>query len=207
MASEVQVANMAAILVGVPGNISSLDDDRTIARRLKAAWDMSRQAALRDGAWNFAKRRMRLAEKVVTADEKYPFAFAYEIPAESLRLFEVMDIAADRPSDRYRLEGRLILTNQVAPLPVGYTVDVPEPAYWDALFAETFAARLALSVGRSVAGGNFDHDRVAMDYKRLLAASRRVDARENPPIDEWESDWITARAGGSLQRRGVGGAW
>lgn len=210
MASEVQIANMAAILVGVAGNIASLDDDRTIARRLKAAWVMSRQAAIRDGAWNFAARRARIAEKVVAEDDKYPWAFAYAEPAQSLRLIEVDGMSTEERCPHYLYENRLILTNIAAPLPIRFMIDVPEPAYWDALFAKAFAAMLALTIGKSVAGSNYDDAKGERDYRRLIAASRRVDARENPNIAQAESDWITARwrgNGGYDHSRFAGDRW
>ena len=49
MSDYVTIANMAAARIGTETRISSPDDDRFVARTIKAAWDIQRQAAIRDG--------------------------------------------------------------------------------------------------------------------------------------------------------------
>jgi hypothetical protein len=192
MTDYVTIANMAAARIGTETRISSPDDDRFVARTIKAGWDIQRQAAIRDGAWNFASRRGELPAENNPDKIIYPWQYGFQLPQGCLRLIEVLD----RSRDAYSLEGDSILANTLGPLYIRYLVDVEEPAHWDAGFAESFALRLAWRLGRRIAGSAFDQDQCGMEYRQSLSVAKRVDARENPTIMQEESDWILARFGG-----------
>jgi hypothetical protein len=189
MADYVTIANMASARIGETTRISSPDDDRTVARTIKAAWNIERQAAIRDGAWNFAAKRAQLAAVSDPSLVLYPWEYGFELPAKCLRLIEVLDCHRDA----YALEGQMILANTLGPLNIRYIEDVEEPALWDASFAHAFALRLAWRIGRRIAGSAFDQDLCWAEYRRALADAKRVDARENPPIEQEDSSWIAAR--------------
>lgn len=193
MASETEVANLAAVRIGTASRITSLNDDRVVARTLKAVWAAERQATIRDGSWNFAAARDALAVKLTGAQVLYPWTYGYELPAQCLRLIEVLDTARDA----YALEGRLILCNADAPLYVRYAIDVPEMAQWDAEAAAAFALRLAWRCGRKIAGSAFDRDACWEEYRVAIAGAKSTDAAENPPISTENEDdsWISARYG------------
>ena len=193
MSDYVTIANMAAARIGTETRISSPDDDRFVARTIKAAWDIQRQAAIRDGAWNFAARRAELAAENDADKIIYPWEYGFPLPEKCLRLVEVLDTSRDD----YALEGDTILANTLGPLYIRFLVDVDEPALWDAGFAESFALRLAWRTGRRIAGSAFDQDQCGFEYRQSLSAAKRVDARENPPIDQEESSWVNARFVGS----------
>jgi hypothetical protein len=193
MSDYVTIANLAAARIGTETRISSPDDDRFVARTIKAVWDIQRQAAIRDGAWNFAGRRAELAAESDPDKVIYPWDYGFPLPEKCLRLIEVLDTSRDD----YMLEGDTILANTIGPLYIRYLVDVEEPARWDAGFAESFALRLAWRTGRRIAGSAFDQDQCQMEYRQSLSAAKRVDARENPGIEQEESSWITARFGAS----------
>lgn len=189
MSDYVTIANMAAARIGTETRISSPDDDRFVARTIKAAWDIQRQAAIRDGAWNFASKRADLAAEGDPDFVIYPWAYAFPLPTGCLRLIEVLD----SPRDAYSCEGGAVLTDTLGPLYIRYAVDVVEPALWDASFTESFALRLAWRTGRRIAGSAFDLEQCWTDYRQSLSAAKRVDARENPSINQEESSWVTAR--------------
>jgi hypothetical protein len=86
-----------------------------------------------------------------------------------------------------------VLCDVTGPLQVRYLVDVTEPAEWDDAFADAFGQRIAWKIGRSVAGSAFDEGNARDKYHELLAGAKRVDAMENPGIEQDESDWILAR--------------
>lgn len=195
MASETEIANLAAARIGTASRITSLDDNRTLARTLKAVWAIERQATLRDGSWNFSSKREALAALAAPGEVIYPWAYAYRMPAESLRLREVLDLA---PGERYELaaDGR-ILIDRAGPLYVRFSIDVPEMAKWDASAAEAFALRLAWRIGRKIAGSMFDQQACWAEYRDALGRAGFVDASENPGVEQAESGWIEARMGGA----------
>ncbi|OYX62737.1 MAG: hypothetical protein B7Y88_13875 [Sphingomonadales bacterium 32-64-17] len=188
MASEVAIYNMAAAAIGATTRITDPKDNRTIARNIRAVWDIQRQAAIREGSWNFAVQRQQLG--ATTSAPEHGYEYAFELPAACLRLIEVHDLIAYRD---YQLEGRLVLTNVAGPLNIRFLADVKEPASWDTLFAEAFAYRIAWAIGTRIAGSSFDRDKVWRQYQDALKSAKRVDAQENPSIKREESDWITAR--------------
>ncbi|OYW47912.1 MAG: hypothetical protein B7Z36_01325 [Novosphingobium sp. 12-63-9] len=177
--------------MGASATILSLDDDKKVARTLKAVWAVQRRATIRDGSFNFAARRGTLAKlNAVPATEIYPFAAAFELPADALRLFEILN---SEVRDKYQLEGRRVLCDATGPLYARWAIDVPEPAHWDDAFAEAFACRLAWKCGKEVQGADFDVRAAWSEYQEALSGTKRVDARENPPIGQEESSWILAR--------------
>lgn len=196
MAGETEVANMASLRMGAGATIVSLDDDRKVPRTLKAVWAMQRRSTLRDGSFNFSARRGTLAKlAAVLPAEIYPFSGAFSEPADCLRLIEVLnsDLRAT-----YQLEGGRVLCDSAGPVYARWIVDVPEPASWDDAFAEAFACRLAWKCGKDVVGDDFDVVGAWREYQAAISAAKRVDARENPPIEQEECDWILARLGAAV---------
>lgn len=192
MASTVSIANAAATRMGSASRITSLDDNRTVARTLKAVWDIERQAVLRDGSWNFAAKRAELAAETGTGRVVHPWLYAYPMPAAALRLIEVLDLP-DPTS--YQYEDGVILANASGPLRIRYSIDVTELAKWDALAADAFALRLAWRCGRKIAGSMFDREACWAEYREALGRGKTIDAIENPPIEQDDGDWISARIG------------
>jgi len=191
MTDYVTIANVAASLIGEDDQLRSPDDDTHMGRTFKAAWDLVRRDAIRDHTWNFATRRKGLAAEALD-DVPFPWAYSYPLPAESLRLVEVLNCKAKD----YQLEGRSILTNATGPVYIRYLIDVPETALWDASFVATFAARMAWQVGNRIAGSAYDKAAGWKIYKDRLSDGKRVDARENPPVEFEPTEWELARFGG-----------
>ena len=202
MASATDIANLIAIKIGAEARITALDDDRPVARAIRAVWDMQRSAALRDGAWNFATRRAELAAEYLPSGTPYPWQSSFPLPADALRLIEVLNL---RGREDYQLEGRSILCNLPGPLYIRYLIDVTEPALWDDLFVEVFACRMALNVGPRIGGSNYSIAAGESALMAAISAAKRVDARENPPMPMEESGWISARFGG--RSAGSSGGW
>lgn len=187
MASEVEVYNLAGAAIGSGTRVTSPDDDTTLARSIKAVWNSQRQAAIREGSWNFAMARHRLP--ALAAAPPFGFTSQFELPERFLRLIEVYGVC---DSD-YQIEGRRILADVTGPLDIRCLVDVPEAALWDVDFADALALRIAWTIGTKIAGEAFEKDKVFDSYTAALKAAKRIDAMENPPIEREESDWILAR--------------
>jgi hypothetical protein len=195
MATKIQVYRLAAAAVGSGTQITDPADDTTIARSITGVWDLSRRAAIREGSWNFAMRRATPAALVTPPD--FGFDFQFQLPAGILRTIEVSAGGRQLGAGEYQLEGGRVLCDESGPIEVRYLVDIEEPASWDDAFAQAFALKIALAIGTKIAGSAFPRDQVTRDYDVALAASKRVDAMENPPIEQEESDWILAREAGA----------
>lgn len=187
MSTYVAIANLAATTVGTAARLTAPGDDTTLGRAVASVWDIERQAALRDGAWNFAMKRDQLA--AVNPPPVHQFQYRFELPADCLRLIEIYDLRRDQ----WQLEGRAINADHEGALAIRYLADITEPAAFDPLFAKAFALRIACAIGNRIAGSSFKEDLNWEKYRQALAEARRVDAMENPPIEQYESDWIAAR--------------
>lgn len=191
MATETQIANLAAARVGSETAITSLQQDRPAPRAFKAVWDIERRACLREASFNFSTRRFGLPRlKLDDDDVIYPYTAAFGLPPGFLRLIEVLDSVARLD---YQMEGNRILANVAAPLYVRCVVDVPELANWDDAAAEAFALRLAWRCGRKLSGSTFDQEACWNEYQHAVMPAKHVDAQENPPIEQEESDWVLSR--------------
>lgn len=189
MADFVTIANLAASALEEDDQLRSPNDDTHLARSVRAVWDLERRAALRDHSWNFAMRRAALP--AVADEETAPYAAGYRLPADCVRLIEVLTLSR---SD-YQLEGRLILCGARGPLNIRYIRDVTEPALWDDLFVKAFAMRIAWQIAGRITG---DPNRAQLAERRYWSAlkeAKRVDARENPPVPYEVGAWEMARGG------------
>lgn len=199
MAAFVTIANLAASSLGEDDQLSSPDDDTHLSRSVRAVWDVERRAAIRDHSWNFAMRRQALPAAVLSDYSPDPYGFAYRVPADNLRLIEVLG----HGKRDYQREGDFILSNAAAPLRIRYLVDVVEPALWDDLFVKAFAMRVAWQIADRITG---DTNRVQLaerKYQKALSDAKRVDARENPQVPFEPSGWEMARGGSDDDRRGI----
>lgn len=201
MASQIAIMNAVAVLIGTESRVTDPADDRFLATTLREVWDTERQATLRDGGWNFAtKRRELLAAELEAGETIFPWTFAYPIPADCLKLIEIL---TEEAREHYQKEGGRILCDAAAPLRIRYIADVVEPTKWDSLFAAAFAARLAFICGARIAGSVYDEQKGWQTYKERLKGAKGADSLENPRIEFEESDWITGRAYGSAAGNGV----
>jgi len=196
VADFVTIANLAASSLGEDDQLRSPDDDTHLARSVRAVFDIERVAALRDHTWNFAMRRYALPRVADPDFDTAPYGYAYRLPAGSVRLVDVMGARADD----YQVEGAYILSGMAAPLRIRCIVDVTEPAEWDSLFAKAFAMRVAWQIADRITG---DPNRVQIaerKYRAALMEAKRVDARENPPIETAVTGWEAARMGSEYTR-------
>lgn len=187
MASFVTIANRAASSLGEDDQLRSPDDDTHLSRSVRAVWDDARREAIRDHTWNFATRRASLAQ--VPDQDTAPYAFAYRLPADNLRLVEVLGFK----KGQYQLEGPFILSNAAAPLRIRYLIDVPEPAEWDASFVTVFAMCVAWQIADRITGDATRVQLAEKKYLRALSQAKRVDARENPQVPSEPTEWELAR--------------
>lgn len=193
MSSYVAIANLAATTIGTAARLTTPGDDTTLGRAVASVWEIERQAALRDGAWNFAMRRAnlpQLAEAPVNG-----FSARFELPADCIRLIEIYELRRDE----WQVEARAINADTTGPLKIRYLADIAEPAEFDPLFAKAFALRIACAIGNRIAGSSFKEELNWEKYRQALAEARRVDAMENPPIQQAESSWIENRWLGSAR--------
>lgn len=198
MASKTEIANRALTKLGEDRIIDLLDDTER-ARTLNSLYDTCLDAELRSHLWNFATKRASLPRMVDIP--AYGFEFQYQLPSDLVRLIQVNDWwywrgGADyygSSNSEYQVEGRLILTNYNAPLPIRYIARVDEPGLYDALFVEAFSCKLAMEACERITQSNTKLQAVQQQYMASIRAAVRADALENPPQALPDESWMLAR--------------
>lgn len=193
MADYVSVANLALDKLG-EGEIRAPSDDSNAARAIAAVWDQVRRATIRAGKFNFAMTRAELAAQASSSpgySNPYPYENRFPVPADCLRLVEVIGPESVRRT--YRFERRAILADTAGPVFIRYAADVEEMADWDALFVEAFAARLAFQVADRLTGDRGRKADAWNDFRAAIRLAGGADAKEDPPTEHDESSWVEAR--------------
>lgn len=212
MFSITDVANLTLQKIGAEDVSVEPGQDSHATRTLFAVWDMIRAACIRGHGkhqpkWNFALRSTAIAARPITAANPLPYGWsaAFPRPDACVRLIGPDQDAHGK--QRWKVVGDEILTDFNGPLYLWYLVDVPETAKWDALFVETFAARLGFQVADRLTGDLSRKEQCWREFEANLASAAGVDAREDPPVEHEESDWVLARfhGGTSDWSRGLAG--
>lgn len=189
MASDVEIANRALQRLGAK-TITSLDDNSRNAKAVQTAYDSIRLSELRKHTWNFAIRRFQLA-----ADTTAPLfnrTNRFALPSDFVRLLPT-DPDVNLNDLDWQIEGKYIVTDDDAPLEVRCVCDVTDPNQMDALFRESFAAKLAEELCEEITQSNSKKADCAAAYLQLIADARRANAFENTAQKPPDDEWITAR--------------
>jgi hypothetical protein len=198
--SNVAIANRALSKLG-EDRITSFADDSKPARAIAACFDIVRDAELRRRRWKFALTRTSLA--ALADAPAFGYAYAYQLPADCLRVWSVGDAAPGAVISEYRtsldapewqIEGRTILTDYGAPLKIRYTSRVEDPQQFDAAFVESLAARLAMECADELTGMASRVDKAMTDYNIAIREAVRANAIESAPDPLPDDEWVLSRA-------------
>lgn len=198
MASAVEIANIGLTLLG-SDRIASIDDEVKAAREIKAIFDTTRDALLAGYDWSFAKTRTTLP--ALASTPAHGFGLEYQMPSDCLRLVFIgshyvgVDLTDYRgsPVEEYTIEGRKILTDLGAPLPIVYIKRVTDTAQFQANFVQAFGARLAMNVCEAITQSDTKADRVEREFMRQISLAIRANAIELPPKKLADDEWLLSR--------------
>jgi len=186
--SDVSIANRALQKLGAK-RISALTQDHPNARSMNAAYERVRDAELRRYPWSFAIKRASIAAD--STDETILNTWKrYSLPNDFIRL--IRDDESGAHVD-WKIEGLYILSSDASPLEIKYIARITDPNYFDSLFCETFAGRLALECSREIADSTGDKESLREDYKTDIAEAKRVGAIEKEAQEFPEDSWLAAR--------------
>lgn len=198
LASQVDVCNYALTLVGEQP-ITSLLDNTPRARALNAIYNTERQAELTSYFWNFAIQRAQLA--TLTTAPLYQFKYAYQLPANFMKLIDVgdqypsIDLSDYIGSDdsQWAVEGSTLCCNYASPLWLRYTADMTDEGAWDAAFVRAFACKLMVSVAEMLTQNTAKRQMAATLYKDAINMALRADAMQLPPKKPNDDTWMISR--------------
>jgi hypothetical protein len=175
--SKTDICNAALTKLGQAELITNIDEGTPNANALRAAWDIARDATLRDFDWGFAMTRQTLA---VLEDEPLSeiWEYQYQLPTVPLYL-RIVDIPDYDPLNQppYEIEGDVLLTNETE-ITIRYIAQITDTAKYPADFANALAARLAFEVATVVTQSRGAKQLAAAEYASAISDAKGTAALE-----------------------------
>ena len=102
--SVVQIVNNALVRIGA-NSITALTENSEAARAANVIYEQVRDATIRDHVWNFAVKRVQLAQDTETP--AFEYSYQYALPSDCLRVLQMQE-----KTMVYKIEGRKLLTDE-----------------------------------------------------------------------------------------------
>ncbi len=184
-AGKVRLINIALSRIG-DFSITSLDEGTPQQKKTVTFFNNCRRSMLRSHPWNFAVHEVELAR--IPDDIPQDFAYAFQLPADFLRLLEVRD------ERRFKVQGRRVLSDSKV-CKVRYVRDVEDPSQWDASFTDAFTYQLAADMTYGVVGQASMYELMLGAANQKLKTARHIDATEDvqEPMDGHYSEVYASR--------------
>ena len=197
MTDQVGIVNLALTRIGAKA-INSMDADRESARVASLVYEPVRDAELQANPWKFALRRASLAASSNTP--AFGYDLQYIVPADFLRLYEINEYPAMFPVsdpffsiESHENDGKVIATNETAPLKIRYVAKITSEAAYDPLFVQAFACALAVTLCDRLTEHQGKKEMVIAEYRERIGIAKRIDAIQAPPTPFPESAWLNSR--------------
>lgn len=201
--SKAQICNIALAHINqTETQISNLDTDTgTIAIQCRIHYDIAREFVLADHHWNFAKKRVLLAD---IGSPPNTWLYRYDYPSNCLKMREIERLTrADLPIP-YEVEddgsetGLSVVTDKDAATGI-YTYNVKNVALFSPSFVAAFGWYLASELAPALTGDLKRQEAVLTVYRNYMNAAQATDSDEGSSDPELDSPWERARIGGSAE--------
>jgi hypothetical protein len=186
--SEIDIVCGALLHAGLDP-IASFDEDSKSARTAKIMYPGARDAMLRMHSWNFAKKRVALAQ-----DTNLPasgFDFQYILPADFVMMGKGDDAHRDWSIERTD-NGMRLLTNETS-IVISYYALITDPNQWDTIFRECLEHWIASKFASALRNAPQVAAALENEYKELLRLARVQNAHEDPMAEFKDDDLTRAR--------------
>ncbi len=172
MNSDIDICNLALMRLGTRSTIAALSEGSAEANVCALVYPVVREALLARHPWNFARRRVLLAD---LGHPPFGWRYRYATPSDCLRVWEV-----DGPTTPFEISGDLdtqgnpiqvILTDRPRAW-LTYTARVTDPALFNVRFVEALSWMLAAEMAIALTGDT------ALAQGCLQAAGNAITAAE-----------------------------
>lgn len=197
MATKIIVINRALAGLGSERLMSETDNNKA-SRSIETIYDGLLDRMLRAYRWAFAIKRVKLP--ALSQRPEYGYRFAYQLPADCLRIDAVGDnifegyrsvVALRKPL--WQREGKTIVSDIEAPLYLRYGARITDPGQWDASFTDAFCCLLSAALAEPVTQSSAKKQAALKDLDTAIKEARSVSAIERQPIQQQETSWLTSR--------------
>ncbi|MCY1396705.1 hypothetical protein D9M71_116870 [compost metagenome] len=198
MPSDIEICNIALARVAVTQPIASFTERSKAAEQCALFYAPMRELVLRDFPWPFAESIVALADIGTPAPG---WAYRYRYPADCAMLREIV-----RPGQRvelrsdmrtpfkvgYDVGGRVVHTDQPEAL-ARFTFNVEDPTYFDSLFVDAFAWKIACEVAVPLTSKAEFRQMAEQQYSMALTRAEAQAFEESQDDPEPESEFVTVR--------------
>lgn len=184
MASSVDICNLALNEIGET-QITELGEDSKAARLCNLIYADTRDEVLRAHPWNFAIKRVALAQ--LTTTPAFEFSYEFQLPADCLRV-----IRTDDDLSSYRIEGRKLLSNNCT-VKIEYISRVEDTTQFDALFIEVLVVRMAAKLAYNISDNNTLTQLLEQKYRDRMRQAKSMDGQEGTPRSVEADQWLNSR--------------
>lgn len=197
MTNDTDLANHALALISEEPITAITDTASTNARTCRTFATEARLETLRMGRWNCATKRATLTQLALAPLGNY--SYAYQLPADFLRLMEVNGEAVRAADEYFEIEGKRLVTSAET-VWVRYIADIGIGAC-DPLLQAAIAVRLAQKIALPLSARLEQAEALEQLFQRRLKEAQSIDAKEtasgeNPSWDRVLSRSRTGRARG-----------
>jgi hypothetical protein len=188
---ETGICNLALdILKETP--ISSLADERPIARWCNRNFAMQRDAALSMANWNFALKRQSIAADATAP--AFGWDSSYTLPAGCIRLLPITIDGRDEGAPvAHVVEGGKLLTNLAGPVRIRFVSRVTNYDAYHPLFVDYLSGRLARRMAHWLTGKTSYLQIASAIMEQAWKDAWAADAMEGDTPRAADDDWVDAR--------------
>ena len=186
MTSEVSICNIALSRVG-DNSIISLTEDSKTARLCNLLYKDTRNALLREHAWNFATTRVELA--LLSSTPSFGYSYEHQLPSDCIR---ALVAESDEYEITFKIESGKVLSNHSS-VNLRYIRKVTDPNKYDSSFVDTLSSKLASEMVISLADNKGLKEILYKEYIDKLAEARAMDSHEGTPDEILGTTWLEAR--------------
>ena len=172
--SVVQICNMALAKIGSDSFITSLEDDTKSARHFKIFYEPVRDSLIRSHLWRFARKQYQLAPLV--EEPLFDGGYYFQMPVDCLRVV-IPDEDYFYSYGRWSVEGNKILADTNVLNIVGLQ-RVEDTAFFDPIFTEALATRLAHEICMPLAQSESLKNTLKADARELIIRAAHIGATE-----------------------------
>ena len=191
MPAETDVINRGLRLIGAQPIVSRTDGTPP-ANAANDIYDEVRLALLRSHPWNFATKRVQLAQLSSTPAIK--FDFEYQLPTDYLRVVKVTDNDEGLGHVDHKVEDGKILTSSDQCWLV-YIYQLTDPNKMSTLFREYVSSLLAQEAAIGLVNSNTLHQLMTQEAQNIERRARGADSQEDMPPEMPVGSWVRSRHG------------
>ncbi len=198
MSSDIEICNLALSRVAVTKAIASFTERSIESEQCRVLYPHLREVVLQEFPWPFAESIVALASLGSPAPG---WAFRYRYPADCLKIRNIVQPGFRRAlsSDMeipyqigYDAGGRVIHTDQPEAV-CRFTFKVEDSTFFDALFVEALAWRLAMDLALPLTSKPDLQQFAAQQYQMALTLAEGSAFQESQSDPEPESEFVTVR--------------